>query len=62
MEQAVFNNYKELQKIKELYPDSIMTGSGSTYFELGNIDSFTLGEDYIFINRLKFISHGVCEC
>ena len=31
-EYAVFEDYKELQEIKNAYPDSIMSGSGSTYF------------------------------
>ena len=62
LEVAVFRDYKELQKIKEAYPDSIMTGSGSTYFELENVKNSILNEEYQVINGLKFINHGVCEC
>ncbi len=62
LEVAVFKDYKELQKIKEAYPDSIMTGSGSTYFELENVKNSILNEEYQVINGIKFINHGVCEC
>lgn len=62
LEVAVFGDYKELQIIKEAYPDSIMTGSGSTYFELENVMNSILNEEYQVLNGLKFINHGVCEC
>lgn len=58
LEYAVFEDYKELQIIKEKYPNAIMSGSGSTYFILENIDN-KLNENYEFIPNLKFISDGV---
>ncbi len=59
LEFAVFDDYKELQVIKSAYPKSIMSGSGSTYFILDNIEDFELNNDYEIINNLKFISTGV---
>ena len=59
LEYAVFNDYEELKKIKDVYPDSIMSGSGSTYFILENIVKSELNDDYTFINNLNFIKEGV---
>ncbi len=59
LELAVFKDYKELQEIKKVYPYSIMSGSGSTYFVLENLKESKLNENYEFINNLKFINHGV---
>lgn len=60
LETAVFDDYEELQRIKEIYPQSIMSGSGSTYFTLDNsiqdIDGYWTKTD------LKFISTGVETC
>lgn len=57
LEYAVFDDYKELQYIKSVIPDSIMSGSGSTFFVLDNIDNhFT--EEYQIIKNLKFIPDG----
>lgn len=61
LEYAVFENYKELQEIKSAYPQSIMSGSGSTYFVLENLPASKLGDDYEFINHLNFIPNGVSE-
>ena len=61
LEYAVFDDYKELQEIKEAYPSSIMSGSGSTYFVLENLKDSKLNEDYLLINNLKFIPDGVME-
>ena len=59
LEWAVIDDYKELQHIKEKYPNSVMSGSGSTYFGLGidfkNEDSFWVK------NGLKSIPYGVKE-
>lgn len=60
LEYAVFEDYPELQKIKEEYPDAVMSGSGSAYFVLKNIEKTNLDEDYLVINNLKFIEEGVC--
>ena len=59
LEYAVFDNYKELQTIKKNYPQAVMSGSGSTYFILKNLEKSTLSNDYQFINNLKFIPDGV---
>jgi 4-diphosphocytidyl-2-C-methyl-D-erythritol kinase len=59
LETAVFNDYKELQTIKNIYPDSVMSGSGSTYFTI-NENIKTL-ENYWVKNGLKFIPDGVSE-
>lgn len=59
LEYAVFDDYKELQTIKEIYPKAIMSGSGSTYFVLKNLETSSMPEDYCFINNLKFIPDGV---
>ena len=59
LEYAVFDDYKELQTIKNEYPDSIMTGSGSTYFML-NKNFEKINDDYDMFNDLSFTSKGVC--
>lgn len=61
LEYAVFDDYEELQHIKTIYPNSIMSGSGSTYFILENLAETKLNSDYEFINNLKFIPDGVSE-
>ena len=58
LEYAVFDNYKELQTIKDIYPDSVMSGSGSSYFVLRDIES-AINNDYQIISGLKFIDNGV---
>ena len=60
LEYAIFDDYKELQCIKKAYPDAIMSGSGSTYFVLENLEVFKMDEDYEFINGLKFVPDGIC--
>ena len=60
LEYAIFEDFSELQKIKEIYPQSIMSGSGSTYFLLENIENFKLGNDYEIFSNLHFIPNGVC--
>ncbi len=59
LEYAVFNDYQELQKIKSMLPGSIMSGSGSTYFVLENLENLSIDEDFQVINNLKFIPEGV---
>ena len=61
LEYAVFDSHKELQEIKSKYPQSIMSGSGSTYFVLENLTNNKMGDNYEFINNLSFVSHGVME-
>ncbi|MCR5265247.1 MAG: 4-(cytidine 5'-diphospho)-2-C-methyl-D-erythritol kinase [Cyanobacteria bacterium RUI128] len=59
LETAVFDDYEELQKIKKVYPNSIMSGSGSTYFMLN--EKFEEAEGFWVKNGLRFISDGVSE-
>ena len=59
LEYAIFNDYSELQKIKRNYPNSIMSGSGSTYFVLENIKESALDENYLVIDNLHFVTSGV---
>lgn len=59
LEWAVIDDYKELQKIKELYPNAVMSGSGSTYFGIDM--EFEPLEGYWIKNGLKSISCGVKE-
>ena len=58
LEYAVFDDYKELQYIKTKLPDSIMSGSGSTYFVLENLENIQFPSDYLIINNLRFIYEG----
>lgn len=59
LEYAIFDDYQELQCIKKAYPNAIMSGSGSTYFVLENLETSNLNENYLFINGLKFVQDGV---
>lgn len=61
LEYAVFDDYSELQEIKLAYPNSIMTGSGSTYFALENLKSSKLDEKFLFISNLRLIESGIEE-
>ena len=58
LEWAIIDDYEELQKIKKLYPKSMMSGSGSTYFIIN--DEFQTLEGYWVMNGLKAINTGVC--
>lgn len=60
LEIAVINDYKELQEIKNKYPNSIMSGSGSTFFVIGNKFK-NFDDNYQIIPNLKSISYGVVE-
>lgn len=57
LEYAVFDDYKELQYIKSKLPNSIMSGSGSTYFVLEDVNA-EFSDDYQVIKNLKFIPDG----
>ncbi len=59
LEFAVFDDYVELQKIKQAVPNAIMSGSGSTYFALENIKNISLDNSYEIFNDLEFIEEGV---
>ena len=60
LERAVFNDYPELWGIKSKFPNSIMSGSGSTYFVLEDLGNLTL-DGFDVISGLSFISNGVEE-
>ena len=47
------------EEIKKTYPKAIMSGSGSTYFVLGDCKESELNFENLFINNLEFISTGV---
>ena len=59
LEYAIFDDYSELQKIKSKLPQSIMSGSGSTYFVLENLKDNPFGDDYQIISGIKFIGCGI---
>jgi len=61
LEVAVFEDYKELQQIKETYPNSIMSGSGSTYFVLGQKDAKPMGKEFWTKTELSSINYGVMD-
>lgn len=58
LETAVYNDYEPLQKIKKANPNSIMSGSGSTYFVLD--EKINPVENYWVSSGHKTISTG-CE-
>ena len=57
LEWAVIDDYEQLKTIKKLYPKSMMSGSGSTYFIIG--DKFESLDGYTVYNNLKAIPNGV---
>ena len=59
LEYAIFDDYQELQTIKEKLPTSIMSGSGSTYFILGNLKENIFNDTYQVISNLHFVNKGV---
>lgn len=61
LEQAIINDYPELQTIKKAYPNSIMSGSGSTFFVLEEKLAKTLSDEYWTKTGLKSINYGVIK-
>ena len=59
LEYAIFDDYKELQEIKQALPNSIMSGSGSTYFVLEKDTKTFNNEDFTKYENLHFIPNGV---
>lgn len=60
LEVAIIKDYKELQKIKDIYPAAIMSGSGSTFFVLNeNIEK--INDNFWIKEGLKSISYGISE-
>ena len=58
LEYAVFDDYEELQFIKSKLPNSIMSGSGSTFFILEDIKDIEFPENYQVYRDLRFIPNG----
>lgn len=60
LEYAVFEDYKELQTIKSLLPQAIMSGSGSTYFILEDLKENDFdNKEFQVIPGLHFVDKGV---
>ena len=59
LEYAILDDYKELQEIKQALPNSIMSGSGSTYFVLEKDTKTFNNEDFTKYENLHFIPNGV---
>lgn len=59
LEWAVIDDYPQLQYIKQKYPNSLMTGSGSTYFMIDG--EFDKEEGYWVKNGLHAVDFGVKE-
>lgn len=57
LEWAIIGDYPQLQYIKNKYSNSIMTGSGSTFYLIDS--NFEPENDYIVINDLNFTDEGV---
>lgn len=60
LEWAVIDDYPQLKFIKDKYPTSIMTGSGSTYFSVSEKFDEHI-EGYWVKNNLQSIGYGVTE-
>lgn len=59
LEWAVISDFPELQKIKLLYPQSVMSGSGSTFYIINN--KFKPVKGCLIINGLEAVPDGVTE-
>ena len=59
LEWAIIDDYPQLQYIKQKYPNSVMTGSGSTYFMIDG--EFKQEDGYWVKNGLKAVNFGVKE-
>ena len=56
LEWAVIDDYEELKKIKQLYPNAIMTGSGPTFFAFDT--EFEQNEGFWVKNNIPFVNSG----
>lgn len=64
LEKALFPVYEELRTIKNGVKNSLMSGSGSTFFVLiDRLENFSLNrEDYEIFENLSTITDGVSAC
>ncbi|MFI3301233.1 MAG: 4-(cytidine 5'-diphospho)-2-C-methyl-D-erythritol kinase [Candidatus Gastranaerophilales bacterium] len=60
LEWAVIEDYEILGEIKQKYPNSVMSGSGSTFFVVG--EEFLHQDGFWVRNNLKSIPFGVRIC
>ena len=58
LEWAIIKDYPQLLKVKSKYMNSVMTGSGSTYFVIGK--TFEPDNGYQVWNNLEAVPNGVC--
>lgn len=60
LEKAVINDYKELLLIKKAIPESMMSGSGPTFFILEKNCPYRFNnKEFQVIENLEFIDHGI---
>lgn len=60
LEKAVINDYKELQEIKNTIPNSMMSGSGPTFFVLQKNCPYSFEKErFLVIENLSFVTDGV---
>ena len=59
LEWGLIEDYEELKTIKRLYPNSIMSGSGSTYYLIN--EGFSPLNGYWIKNNLEAIPYGIRE-
>ena len=57
LEWALIDDYEELNRIKRLYPQAVMSGSGSTYFGIGL--EFNEENGFWIKNNLSAVPYGV---
>ncbi len=57
LEWALIDDYEELKNIKKLYPQAVMSGSGSVFYIKDN--TFSAVKNCEIINNLKSIPYGV---
>ena len=58
-EKVLFKNYSELREVKELIPESLMSGSGAAFFVLApQIEADFDSDKYIVIEGLKTVPAG----
>lgn len=59
LEYALINDYPQLRFIKSKIKNSIMSGSGSTFFVLQNNSPFPFDQNFEVLSNLKAVNHGV---